>query len=358
MTSFDFSLLDKAFFDELGCTAEELIILQKKKTENDVDKTLELIKGFRRYKSKIRKEIGGKAKVARLNWNINRFYYSIKSNKFLSVYDMFKERTSLRKKFKITPSIETVEDEELWLLLAGIYVDNLKQKEKQEEESELISKILDAPHPPQQWLDLIKSKKRSDFDLRTLEEIELEIPEEEKDSAYDIFVKESKEKNYLRFIFDLQKCWGKFVFQYENPRTYHGVDISGTSYGDFATRSQIEKGIIPARKGGVVKGSIYNFPLKPEPEKIIKKHVSPQKLSEYILDATPKFLVDSLNRERAIYLHYTPVQFCESVNDYLPLYLQVGINPREMYREKTFTKRTAGPPCENSIPKGIEKYFD
>ena len=50
--------------------------------------------------------------------------------------------------------------------------------------------------------------------------------------------------------------------------------------------------------------------------------------------------------------------FCDTVNNYLPIYLQVGVNQQQKHREKTFAGKTGEPPCKNSIPKGIENFSD
>ena len=340
---------EESFFNDLGMKKRDFEILIADVIKGETTKAERLINGYRKHVSKLRRK-GGRNATGSLHWNINRLYWSLEIKLYVDVGDMYFIGPRLRRKARIRLSPETVKNRDLWLIVAGVYVEGLKMKE---EKLGSAAKLLKAPQPPQHWLDLIKGKKRSDFDLRTEEEIRAELPKEKKDQAGSIHAKESREKNMGRLIFDLANNWGRFVSDYEDPETHHGVQISGTSYGGFATLSQIEKGIIPARKKKIEKRFPYKLILKPEPEKCINPHSAPKRLSEYVL-WDPSGLYASLNNERTYFLQKgASLNICEYLDVYLPFHLKVGINPQG-YPWDFQAKKGGGEPCKNSKPRGVK----
>lgn len=331
------------WFNELGWSEKEVISILDEIKRKNYNKVSLLVSMYYNYISNLKKT-KGKESVGRVHWNINRFYYSLKIYKYLSVIDMFLNREELRSKFRIRPSDTTVDDENLWMVIAGIYVNGIERREKKVAKS----RALKAIYPPKKWMNLVKSKKRSDFDVRTEEEIKAKLIVEEKDQARSISDEEASKNNYLRFIFDLNNNWGLFIAEYENPHTYHGVPLEGGGE-DFATLDEIERGYIPARGKKIIFTGCYKLTLEPQVEKMISISQYPKRLSEYITDLEPTGLYASILKEREIYLN----RILQSLNqsgsscrdlDKLPNYLKVGLNPRFQYPKFN---------CKNIKPYGI-----
>ena len=169
------------FFAELGVSRTELT------NENLWERWID---GYWKYRRTLRRRTQGY-----LHWRINRFYFMLEEIQYISLIEALSQKKQLRDKHRIRPKDAQCTNAYMWLVLAGAYVEGLKQKKIAADLDSKIERFY--IRIPPEWFRDVRQAPRHQL------------------------------TPYEKFINDLNSNWHRFIRSYENDAHAVTVNYSG-----------------------------------------------------------------------------------------------------------------------------------
>lgn len=269
------------FFDEIGISAIAWAHTRPEAWEL-------YIENYWKHRQSLSRE-----EQASLHREINRFYYILKTKGWIIYeFDLFgQKRANLRKKYEISSQQSDSRNAELWLQIAGAYVEGLRRKKiRSKIHEKLEERLREFPgkYPPSYWTE--------------------ELPAS--DGEYNFWLSTLNEKSKGR------SNWQNFIHSWNKDP--HFITINNSSFS--STLDTILRGVYPA--SSKIPPHLRG---KPFPQ---NQGYLPHPLEWYILkDNGGRLLLDDIKTEAR---SAGPLQAGgkgEHYQTYFPLFLKLGYDP-------------------------------